>query len=107
VIDVLKERLYPLRALVKIPPLAQPGRKHIHVATVYRWMKHGLRGVRLEGVQCGGNICSSVEAVARFFAALTDAREGRLGAPVPKAAEGPRPSLAHTHAELICDRERI
>lgn len=50
--------------------------KRIHVATWYRWSTRGCRGVVLETLQCGATRCTSLEAISRFFAALTAARTG-------------------------------
>ena len=45
--------------------------KRPHVATMYRWARNGLRGTRLEVIQVGGSLCTSSEAVQRFFEMLT------------------------------------
>ena len=44
-------------------------------ATLYRWATKGLRGVRLEVIAAGGVLCTSREAIGRFFNALTEQRE--------------------------------
>lgn len=46
--------------------------KRPHVATLYRWAQHGVRGIRLEVIQVGGTMCTSLEAIQRFFNRLTD-----------------------------------
>lgn len=43
-----------------------------HVATVWRWAMHGVRGVKLESVVIGGCRYTSREAVARFLKALNE-----------------------------------
>jgi hypothetical protein len=50
-------------------PLKRAGRR-LHLSTVYRWCQRGLRGVKLEMVQCGGTRCTTETALLRFFAAL-------------------------------------
>ncbi|HUY36404.1 MAG TPA: DUF1580 domain-containing protein [Pirellulales bacterium] len=50
-----------------------PGKPH--PATVWRWYRHGLRGQRLETIVVGGRRYTSREALARFVAATTLARE--------------------------------
>jgi len=45
--------------------------KPVHVATLYRWAQRGIRGVRLETIQCGGAKCTSLEALQRFFEQLS------------------------------------
>lgn len=41
-----------------------------HVATLWRWVNIGCRGVRLESWLIGGLRYTSVEAIDRFFAAM-------------------------------------
>src|SRR4051812_7397319 len=50
------------------------GSKKPHVATLYRWAQRGLRGVRLETIQVGGTLCTSSEALQRFFNRLSNAK---------------------------------
>lgn len=47
------------------------GRK-VAISTVWRWCRVGLRGVHLEYVRVGRKICTSREALLRFFAALAE-----------------------------------
>jgi len=42
-----------------------------HVSCLYRWTQRGCKGIRLETIQIGGTRCTSVEALQRFFEALT------------------------------------
>ncbi len=51
--------------------------KKCNVATVYRWMQVGVRGIRLESICIGGTRCTSLEALQRFFDALTAQAEGQ------------------------------
>ena len=44
----------------------------LHQSTVFRWALHGLRGVRLEVIRCGGQTCTSEAALKRFFAGLAN-----------------------------------
>ena len=46
------------------------GGKRPHIATLYRWAQRGVRGVRLETIQVGGTLCTSVEALQRFCVVL-------------------------------------
>ncbi|MEZ4495142.1 MAG: DUF1580 domain-containing protein [Dehalococcoidia bacterium] len=45
--------------------------KKVPTSTLYRWVKVGRKGCRLEGISVGGTICTSVEALQRFFEELT------------------------------------
>jgi hypothetical protein len=76
-IDIKKEKLFPLSKAAKLKqlPRRRAGKK-IHPATLYRWSSPGLRGCQLEVVQVGGTTCTSIEALQRFFAALTAAQTG-------------------------------
>lgn len=73
-IDPLTERLVSLSEVPKLKflPVRRRG-KRPHVSCVFRWTKTGCRGVVLESIQIGGTRCTSQEALARFFAALTAA----------------------------------
>ncbi len=55
--------------------------KHPHSSTIVRHMKRGLRGVFLESIRCGGRLCTSREAVARFFQRLTEVRRSTQAHP--------------------------
>ena len=79
-IDVAVEQLV---ALPDVPSLLPPNRrgKGVHLSAVYRWIQHGLRGVRLESVQLAGRRVTSKEALGRFFTALSErAGLNQLGA---------------------------
>jgi hypothetical protein len=70
-IDIRTEKLITLAAATKFVPRRRRGRKP-HVSTLYRWAsKSGHRGVRLETIRVGGSLCTSTEALQRFFDALT------------------------------------
>jgi hypothetical protein len=52
-----------------------PGRRsgsRLNVSTVFRWVQRGCRGVQLETIRIGGALCTSEEALKRFFARLSD-----------------------------------
>ena len=72
-----------------------------HVATLYRWAQRGLRGVRLETIQVGGTLCTSVEALQRFFEALGQSRQ-----PIQPTTRAAR-QREIAAAELECDRAGI
>lgn len=63
-------------SLLSIPEAAHqsPGRPHI--ATVWRWINRGVRGVKLETVMIGGRRFTSREALERFFASTTAISSG-------------------------------
>jgi len=51
-------------------PRRRAGRRS-HPATMYRWASQGIRGVKLETIQIGGTLCTSLEALQRFFEKLS------------------------------------
>jgi hypothetical protein len=46
-----------------------------HVATMRRWVREGVRGVKLEAVFIGGASYTSIEAMNRFVEALNHESE--------------------------------
>ena len=66
----LSEHVLSLADAARILPKRRGGRR-VHVATVYRWISHGCKGVKLEALQVGGTLCTSREALQRFFDRLT------------------------------------
>ena len=46
-----------------------------HKSCMYRWSTTGCRGVVLETIQIGATRCTSIEALQRFFARLTQQRD--------------------------------
>lgn len=72
-IDIKHETLITLSEATKFVPRRRRGRK-ASVSTLYRWAsKSGHRGVRLETLRVGGSLCTSMEAMQRFFERLTAA----------------------------------
>jgi len=47
--------------------------KRIHVSTLWRWCRKGIRGVCLEYVKVGRKVMVSPEGLNRFFTALAQA----------------------------------
>lgn len=47
----------------------------LHVATVHRWRKPGVAGVRLESLRVGGRWMTTLEAIDRFVTASNAARD--------------------------------
>jgi len=74
-IDSTAERVFPLD---QIPAEAIPGRggEPVHIVTLGLWHRRGVRGVRLETLMVGGRRCTSLEALARFYQAVSLAKNG-------------------------------
>lgn len=56
-------------------PRHRRGRR-IHVASIYRWAKSGLRGIRLRSFLAGGRLATTRQELDRFFSRLTDKSYG-------------------------------
>ncbi len=80
-IDISMEEPFSLTAITKRLP-ARRGGKRPNVATLYRWAQIGCRGIRLETICIGATRCTSMEALQRFFDALTAQAEHR---PMPQS----------------------
>ena len=96
-IDVFKEQVVSLADAAKRLPRIRSG-KVIHVASLYRWIsagKHCPDGsiAHLESIKIGGTICTSLEALQRFFDRLTGERD--VIAP---------PTMAHRQRRLRYER---
>ncbi len=70
---------------------------HPNVATVWRWISKGCRGIRLEVFRCGGRTYTSREALERFAARLSG-RDEPDGTPFLAADSRPKPSPARKRA---------
>src|SRR5438552_2514025 len=100
-IDITIERLVRLDQVPRLPFLP-PGRngKKLHSATVYRWAQRGVRGVILETLSIGGTRCTSIEALQRFFDALTPERSTSA----PQATEQPPAPTPSSRAQVAAAR---
>jgi hypothetical protein len=91
------EKLLSPAARAKLIP-SHRERSHVNAATVFRWTTRGVKTsgggavVRLEAVHIGSFWRSSLEAVARFSAALTAAA---LATDTPLAPLAPTPKQRH------------
>ncbi|MFQ5502845.1 MAG: DUF1580 domain-containing protein [Phycisphaerae bacterium] len=65
-IDIHNEKLISLKDVAHRLPRCP------HIATVYRWVNRGVRGVRLEVAKIGGLSFTSDEALQRFSRRLTE-----------------------------------
>jgi hypothetical protein len=73
-IDTRAEKLIPLSRATKLKNLPRRrGLKRPHAATFYRWARYGVRGVQLETIRVGGTLCTTAEALQRFFEKLSGA----------------------------------
>ena len=67
-IDSLKDDLMTLVEATKVCPRIRG--KKVHCLSVWRWATEGLRGVKLEHVRVGRNMCTTEAALNAFFLAV-------------------------------------
>jgi hypothetical protein len=65
------------------------------VSTIYRWATAGVAGVKLETIRVGGTLCTSFEALQRFFERLTEGNSVR-----PQTTRQRQREIATAEAEL-------
>lgn len=85
-IDILLEETFSLTEAAKRLPCRRKG-KRPNVATLYRWAQTGCRGVRMETICIGATRCASMEAMQRFFDALTAQANACTGVPTPQPSK--------------------
>jgi hypothetical protein len=73
-IDSLTEDIITFADAAKTLPSRRPG-KTVNKSTLWRWTEYGLRGVKLEFLYAGGQRCTSLSALQRFFDALGQPRD--------------------------------
>lgn len=107
-IDVQHEQLVPVREVPGLLPQQPRSGKRIHISAVYRWIKRGVRGVRLEAVKIGGTTYTSLEALQRFTDRCTSAHSEPDDRDVPQAprARQRRQQQARRRVEQILGPDR-
>lgn len=72
--DLLDEELINVKEL---PDILEPRNgKKVHLAAIYRWIKSGLSGVKLETIIIANGRFTTREALNRFWVRVTEARDG-------------------------------
>ena len=101
-IDIATEKVVSPKEAIPYVPRRRKGKRPA-LATIYRWMEPGVRGVKLEYLQVGNCRCTSVEALQRFFDRLTrgpdpeaqpapsSSRQERAAAAAERGGEGISP----------------
>lgn len=69
-IDLNSEIPVTLRAACDAPQLRRNGRKP-HIASMYRWVTRGCRGIVLESLVVAGSRVTTMEAIDRWIASLS------------------------------------
>ena len=89
-IDLTTETLVSFTEACQRLPRRRAG-KRPHPNTLYRWASGGGRGERLETIRVGGTLCTSLEALQRFFDRLTGGAD-RDGQHPPALSQDGAPS---------------
>ena len=84
-ISITDEKLIPLSETPRHLP-KRPNGKRLHISAIYRWIKQGVRGIRLEALRLGGTTYTSCEALQRFASRLS---QGVESVPSPKPLVAP------------------
>lgn len=72
-IDASEETLMSVSQAARDARFKVQGRSP-HIATVWRWIKRGVSGIRLESIRLPRGTVTSSQAIDRFLAALNDAQ---------------------------------
>jgi hypothetical protein len=71
VIDIAREHVLTLAEAAAHPSVRRDAGQDPSPAKLWRWVTRGVRGVRLDGQRRPGGWVTSLEALQRFFDALT------------------------------------
>ena len=100
-IDPQNERLLSLAEAARaVPPIDG---KRPHISTVWRWIRKGSKGVRLSHARVGHRICTSEEALGRFFVDLAKADE----TPAPVTSKRPSKRTPRSREQAIAKAEAV
>lgn len=97
------EQLITLSQATKLLPRING--KHPATCTLWRWCRRGLRGVFLEYVRAGRRICTTREALLRFFTALADMDD--LAPPALPAGLCRRPITSRQRQRALAEADRV
>src|SRR5262249_55186577 len=67
----LSEEIHSLTHATKLLPARRGGRP-THASCLFRWARHGLRGIKLKPLGCGETLCPSRKALELFSARLAE-----------------------------------
>jgi hypothetical protein len=97
-IQVGKERVFPLSKTPKYLDVERRGGKRLHPSTPFRWAKDGLETIRV-----GGALYTSLEALQRYFERKT-AVKGKTARP---QGDGASPSPAAVRANQLLETSGV
>ena len=82
------------------------GRK-IAIPTLWRWCRRGLRGARLEYVRVGRKICTTREALMRFFTNLAELDERVPPPGRPSFLAGRKPITSKQRLRALAEADEV
>jgi hypothetical protein len=85
-IDPITDRLLPLREAAALFPSRRKGTR-VNIATLWRWMTTGTRGVVLETVRVGNQNYTTEQAIRDFIAAQSRPTAAAMPLPSDNAIE--------------------
>lgn len=83
-IDPISDRLLPLREAAALFPRRRKGAR-VNIATLWRWMTTGTRGVVLETVRVGNQNYTTEQAIRDFIEAQSRPAAGPVSRPADSA----------------------
>lgn len=98
-INIAEEKVFPLGEVPDHVPKRRGGKK-LNASTAFRWHSNGLRGIKLEVVRVGGTMCTSDEALQRFFDRLTAADSPQATSPEIRTSAERAREIWKAEAEL-------
>ena len=100
-IDIRSEQILSFTAASKLPCFAhRRSGKRINVSTFWRWATTGVRGVKLETLMAGGTRVTSLEAIERFFEAVTAQAEPQPAPQPPRLTRQRQMQIARAERRL-------
>jgi hypothetical protein len=95
IVSILDEEVIRISEVPDLPFMRGRGNK-VSLATLWRWVNNGLKGVRLETVKIGGTRCTSVQAVQRFIRAHNGGASVEVRTPARRLKERERAKVMLT-----------
>lgn len=95
-----RQELIALRELPKLLP-KRPNGKRVHLATIYRWIQRGVRGVRLRATKIGGSTFIEQRNLDDFIDKLSEPKESAISPITPKARTRAAERASKHVAELL------
>lgn len=97
--ELLDEELVNIKELPNI--LAPRNGKKVHLSAIYRWVRTGLSGVKLDSVIIANERFTTKEALNRFWVRVTEARDRMSEAKRRSKDYETRPTFANKSYDFL------